>query len=99
MGKRDLRIVIAPSGYVRSSDFQVSSIINGLIGRSLDDCLRNRGMTFDTVILGHILFLQVILGQQRVTRVSIDPRVKPEGDGRRTPEGDESSKSSLRAGT
>ena len=109
-GVDNINTVIAPSEYVRSCDLRIRRIIKGLIGRSLDDCLRNRGMTvnkylrnrgmtFDTVILGHILFLQVILGQQRVTRVSIDPRVKPEGDGRRrAPEGDESGKSSLRGG-
>ena len=45
MGKSDLRTVIAPSGYARSSDLRVSNVIKGLIGRSLDDCLRNRGMT------------------------------------------------------
>ena len=79
MGKIDLRTVIAPSGYARSSDFRVSE--NKLIrrpleffalqkigvtvlkiGRSLDVFWRKRGMTFDTVILG----------QQRVTRVSRD---------------------------
>jgi len=31
--------------YARSSDRRIRKIIKGLIGRSLDDCLRNRGMT------------------------------------------------------
>jgi len=45
MGKRDLRTVIAPSGYARSSDFRISSVIKGLIGRSHDVFWRKRGMT------------------------------------------------------
>jgi len=43
MGKDNT--VIAPSVYARSSDRRIRKIIKGLIGRSLDDCLRNRGMT------------------------------------------------------
>ena len=41
-----------------------------LIGRFLDVFWRKREVSLPTVILGHIIFLQVILGQQRVTRVS-----------------------------
>ena len=96
MGKRDLRTVSAKSQQARSSDLWISSVIKGLIGRSLDVFWRKRGMTVKKYLSnrGMISFKQgvttttVILGQQRVTRVSIDPRGKPEGDGRRTPEGD-----------
>ena len=43
------------------------------IGSSLEFfALQKIGVTLHAVILGHILFLQVILGQQRVTRVSKD---------------------------
>ena len=45
MGKRDLRTVIAPSWQARLSNFRISSVIKGLIGRSLDVFWRKRGMT------------------------------------------------------
>ena len=69
--------IIDRDPYVSPMDFLRITILK--IGRSLDVFWRKRGMTFDTVILG----------QQRLTRVSIDPRVKLEGD--------KSSKSSHRA--
>ena len=78
MGKFDLRTVIVPSGYARSRDLRISNIIKGLIGRSLDVFWRKRGMTVKKYLSnrGMISFKQgvttttVILGQQRVTRVS-----------------------------
>ena len=76
MGKSNT--VIVPSGYARSSDLRISNVIKGLIGRSLDVFFRKRGVTFDTVILGHILFLQVIT--RAATR---DPSIhRPSGQAR-----------------
>ena len=81
MWKCDLRTVIAPSGYARSSDLRIRSIIKGLlIGRSLDVFFQKRGMTVKKYLRNRgvtsfkrwMTTSTVILGQQRVTRVSKD---------------------------
>ena len=61
--------MISRDPHVSPLDFLRMTILK--IGRSLEFfALQKIGVTLLAVILGHILFLQVILGQQRVTRVS-----------------------------
>ena len=50
-----------------------------LSGRSLDDCLRNRGMTVNKNCHNRGM-INSIRSYSCLTRVSMEPRVKPEGD-------------------
>ena len=66
---RKFNIVIAPSGYARLSNLQIRK-----------NKLTQRPLKFFALQKIWVTLHAVILGQQRVTRVSIAPRVKPVGD-------------------